>query len=105
MRFFFARMTVSGMVSPLLTVRDARPAIPVRDYTDGDCDFELLKEKTMKPRNQQFARVIAAVCVCFAVAVAHADAVTDWNAIMQATVAPSKPLCPGSQCRNRRSRR
>ena len=49
----------------------------------------------MKPRNQQFARVIAAVCVCFAVAVAHADAVTDWNAIMQATVAPSNPFVQG----------
>ena len=43
----------------------------------------------MKPNKQHLVRVIAALCVCLAAAVAHADAVTDWNAIMQATVAPS----------------
>ena len=43
----------------------------------------------MKPRKQHLVRVITALCICLAAAVAHADAVTDWNAIMQATVAPS----------------
>jgi hypothetical protein len=35
------------------------------------------------------AVLIVAICVLFSAAIAHADAVTDWNAIMQTTVAPS----------------
>lgn len=45
--------------------------------------------------NQQFARVVVVVCVLFATVSLHADAVTDWNAIMQVTVAPSNGIVQG----------
>ena len=43
----------------------------------------------MKLNKQHVMKVINALVVCLVAAVAHADAVTDWNAVMQATVAPS----------------
>lgn len=45
--------------------------------------------------NQKIARVIVAFCVLFCTVVAHADAVTDWNAIMQTTVASSNAFFQG----------
>ena len=49
----------------------------------------------MKPSKQHLVKVITALSVYLAAAVAHADAVTDWNAIMQATVATSNPFFQG----------
>jgi hypothetical protein len=47
----------------------------------------------MKRINYRFGIPIVAICVLFGAGAAHADAVTDWNAIMQSTVAvaPSNP--------------
>jgi len=45
--------------------------------------------------NKKIARVIVAFCVLFCTVVVHADAVTDWNAIMQTTVASSNPFFQG----------
>ena len=42
--------------------------------------------------NQRIAQVIVAFCVLFCTVVVHADTVTDWNAIMQTTVASSNPF-------------
>jgi hypothetical protein len=42
---------------------------------------------TMRPLDQRLGTVIAAACVLWSSGVAHADAVTEWNEIMQATVA------------------
>lgn len=45
--------------------------------------------------NHKIARVIVALCVSFCTVVAHADTVTDWNAIMQTTVASSNAFFQG----------
>jgi len=45
--------------------------------------------------NHKIARVIVALCVSFCTVVAHADTVTDWNAIMQTTVASSNDFFQG----------
>src|SRR5262245_45545625 len=46
----------------------------------------------MRRINSRFSIPIVAACALCAPAAAHADAVTDWNEIMQATVAPSNPF-------------
>ena len=48
----------------------------------------------MKRINQQLGIPIVAACVLYGGGVARADAVTDWNAIMQATVTapPTNPF-------------
>ncbi len=45
--------------------------------------------------NQKIARVIVAFCVLFCTVAASADAVTDWNVIMQTTVASSNAFFQG----------
>ena len=48
----------------------------------------------MKRINKRLGIPIVAACVLYGAGAAHADAVTDWNAIMQATVAvpPTNPI-------------
>jgi hypothetical protein len=49
----------------------------------------------MKPSNKRLAGVIAVFGICLGTVVARADAVTDWNAIMQTTVASSNAFFQG----------
>ena len=46
----------------------------------------------MKRINKRLGIPIVAACVLYGAGAAHADAVTDWNAIMQTTVAPANPF-------------
>src|SRR3954464_3255088 len=46
----------------------------------------------MKRINKRLGIPMVTACVLFSAGAAHADAVTDWNAIMQATVAPANPF-------------
>ena len=45
--------------------------------------------------NQQLVKVIVVLCVLLGTVSLHADAVTDWNAIMQATVASTNGIIQG----------
>jgi hypothetical protein len=45
----------------------------------------------MKRNNKRLGIPLVAAFVLYGAGTAHADAVTDWNAIMQMTVAPANP--------------